>query len=108
MYPGQPCGVTGGGDSNRGKLLLADGDQGRTGRADSCEPEQTFGICTSTDYLGLAGQCHPGSCHRDTGHTVDLSTQNVAVTHTPAAVLTGTALRAHVLTFGCGEIDAKT
>lgn len=38
---------------------------------------------------------------------MDLSVQGVAVTHTAAAVVTGTALRAHMLTFGCTEIDAN-
>lgn len=73
MYPGQPRGVAPGGDSNRGKLLLANGNQGGTRRADAREPEQTFGICSSQDYLGLAGLCHPGSHHRGTSHTLDLS-----------------------------------
>lgn len=108
MYPGDSCGVTCGGDGDGCKLVLADRDQGRIWRADSWEPELTFGVRTSMDNLGLAGQCHPGSRHRNTNHAVDLSIQNVSVTHTPAAVLAGVALGAYVLTFGCRDIDTKT
>lgn len=107
MNPGQPCGVCGGGDGNRGKLLLADGDQSPTGGTDSNEPELAFGVCTGTDHLGLAGQCHPGSCHGDASHTVDFSLQSVSVTHAAAAVLVGAALRAHLLTLGCGDLSDK-
>lgn len=105
MYPGKPCGVTGGGDSNSSKLLLADREEGRTGGADTCELEMTFGICMGKDYLGLAGQCHTGSCHRDTSHTMDFSVDNVDVTHTATAVLTRTTLGACEQTFGCREIN---
>lgn len=107
MNPGQPCGVCVGGDGNRGKLVLADWDQSSTGGTDSKEPELAFGICTGPDHLGLAGQCHPGSCHGDASYTVHFSKQNVSVTNAAAAVLAGAALRTHLLTLGYGDLCDK-
>lgn len=102
-YPGQPSSVTGGGDSDRGKLLLPDEDQRWAGRAHTCEFELSFGICVDRDHLGLASQSHPGSHYRNTSHTLDFSMHDMAFTHTAAAVLTGTTLGAHTLTFGYWE-----
>lgn len=73
MNPGYPSGVANAGDCNRSKLLLADGDQRGTGGADTGELELTFGIRAGEDHLRLAGQRHPGSCHRHARHTEGFS-----------------------------------
>lgn len=73
MDPGHPSGVAGAGNCNRGKLLLADGDQRGTGGADTGESEATFDVRTGEDHLGLAGQRHPGSRHGHARHAEGFS-----------------------------------
>lgn len=67
----------------------------------------TFCVCTGPYDIGLTGQCHISSGHRDPSHTVDLAVHYMAITHTAVTVLAGTALAAHNLTFDCAKENPK-